>query len=458
MSTKKMLRLIIIMAVLVVVSIVGYLVVDNNKRKEEQAQIEEEQSLQLFNFNSDLATEVIFDSKEAYFKCENKDGTWTLTDTDYPFNLELNHYYINVVCATMSSLLAEEKIGVDSSRLEEYGLDDPSSITCYAGGIEYKLLLGNTSATGEYRYVMLPEDENTVFCVDATTASALEGESQYLRIHDIIPYQENDIIGYRIDRKNDSVSLEMQDGLWHMSEPLPDANVNSATVNSMLTTITRFEVDGFLTADPDADLSQYGLDQPDVTLTIQTADETTVLQFADQGNGLYNMLNENTDVVSTVTNSGFLETKATELLMDTVISLSFYDASALEVTSEDISFTMEMDHEAGQYLFNGEDVAPLGEDAVTAFTNLFQSAAQIPFTDMDADAKIPEDAEPVYTFRFTMNDGTDTTLTLVQKDADNYYAVADGKYTGLYISSDVMSETLGLYQTYEALTDIVNDA
>lgn len=461
MSSKKMLRLIIVMAVLLVLVIVSYLLIDQHKQNQENAELEEQASLQLFSFPSENVNTIIFQTDEGDFKIEAVNGLWELTETDYPHDLKLNSYYVNTVCANMSSLKALRKFTVEADRLEGYGLAEPAAVTCYEGSIPHTLYVGSASATEEYYYVMLPGDD-TVYGIDFTTGSMLRGSTFNLRSHILIPYHETEITGYSVKRKNDlSLILEKQDGLWHMREPLPDGNVNSATVNSMLTIVTRTEVDLFVEAQQGVDLSAYGLNDPDYTLEIQTDDESCVFQFAydPKNNSMMYVLNQNNDVISAiaVSETGFLNTKPTELMTSKLLSVRFEDTTELEASIDGQHFTMNMEHEDGRYLLDGTDVAAINSNAFNMFKNLFDTMALMDYETMDLDADIPEDAEADCEFRFTLTDGSETVLTLVQSEEENlYWAFIDGSYTGLTVRRRALSGNTGVLEFYKRLSDIID--
>lgn len=463
MSSRKMLRLIIVMAVLLVLVLAGYFLVDRSKQKQEDAEQSELDSLQLFSFSSEHVNTITFETKEGNFKIENVSGTWELTETDYPYDLKLNPYYINTVCANICILKADQKYSIEPDRLSAYGLDEPTVVTCHVGNTAYTLYVGAASATQECYYVMLPDDD-TVYGISYEVGRLLQGDTSYLRSHSMIPYHETAITAYSIKRSAlPDIVLDLRNNLWHMKEPLPDGNINSATVKSMLTNVTRVEVDGFVTAEKGVDLKPYGLDHPDYTLTVETEEESCVLQcaFAPEDNSNLYVLNEETGLISVISASaaGFLNTLPEELLNDTLLSVNFEDVAEVDVAvDEDIRFTMTMDHENGQYLLDDTDVMASGDNGFKTFRNLFDTVARISYAAMELNAAIPEDAEPACTFAFTMTDGKTTTLTLIESGEENiYWALLDGSYTGLTVRRRALTGNTGVLDFYERMTDILDN-
>lgn len=463
MSSRKMLRFIIGMAVLLVLVVTVYLLVDSSKKKEEDAAQAELDSLQLFSFNSDNVNLITFETDEGNFRIEFVSGEWTLTETDYPYDLDLNPYYINSVCAYMCDLKASSKISVTPDRLDAYGLTEPTVLTCYEGSTPHTLYVGGPSATQECYYAMLPGDD-TVYSISYESGRLLEGTTFYLRSHDLIPFHETKVTAYSIERSGlpDLVLHMKDDAMWYMDEPLKGGNINSATVKSMLTNVTRIEVDGFVTAEKGVDLSPYGLDHPDYTLTVGAEDEkdcVLLFAYAPEDNSKLYVLNKDTGLISvlSVSSAGFLNTAPEELMNDTLLSLNFQDASGVEAQVDDLTFTMTMDHEAGAYQLNDTDVAALGSSAVSTFKNLFDTMAKITYESLDPDADIPEDAEPACRFAFTLKNGSETELTLIQSGDENiYWALVDGSYTGCTIRRRSLTSNTGVLNFYERMTDLID--
>ena len=71
MSTKKMKALIIGLVVMLIVAVCAYIAVDTLKSREEQAALDEINSLQLFDFDTDSIDKVEIEIPEGHFTVEN---------------------------------------------------------------------------------------------------------------------------------------------------------------------------------------------------------------------------------------------------------------------------------------------------------------------------------------------------------------------------------------------------
>lgn len=464
MSSRKMLIAIVVMVLLLAVAAGGYFLVDRTKQQAEDAQQAELDALQLFDFNADNIDTVTFDMAEGSFRIEAQDNSWVLAETDYPYGLTLNSYYINSVASYMADLTALQKFDIEPDQLAAYGFDEPTIVNCYLGNTAYTLYIGDASVTEEYWYVMLPDDD-TVYGIDYNEGAVLCGGIQYLRTRYILPFYEVNITALTLEKEQEVyIDMAIQDGQWHMDAPLKDANVDSAQVKSLLTTLTRIEADSFVTvAENKADLAEYALDQPDYTLTVICSDEVYTLDFSvnpQDSSSMYVLQRESGEISSLSTSSaGFLQMQPEEFLEDKLLNVPFAEAESLEVQVDDIAFTMTMHADTGEYLFNDTLISLTDSNLSGLFRNLYDTVANLSYEALDLTAEIPEDAEEACKFRFVMTDGTETILTLIQtRDDENlYYAVLNGDYTGATVRRRALTGSTGVLNFYEKFTDALEE-
>ncbi len=462
MSTKKTRIAIIVMIVLLVGAIGGYIAVDKSKTNEENKVAQENAELNLFNFDSNSISQVEISNAEFQFSLSlGSDGTWSVTDTTYEHEFLVNSYYLNSVCSYMSALTAQKKIDIGENTLASYGLDDPTVLTCSDGNHSYTLYLGDPSATQEYYYVM---QDDKVFGIDFNTGEVLAGGIAYLKDPYMIPVSETVVTKTSIEKGGESIfSVEIgEDNLWHMISPLPEANVNSAQVNSFLTSVTRIQVEGYPAYAEEVSLSDYGLDKPEYIFKVATDEKEYVYKFAPftgEDTSTY-FVEENSGQIGTIlTNSlGFLKTEPQEILMMNPITMAYEDAKELDVTVDDLHFVMQMNHQEGKYQLDEIAIDELDSNINNLFKNLYLTVKNISYEEMNMEAEIPEDAKPACEFRFTGQDGTETTLSLIQRDDTTYYAMLDGTYTGFTVRRRALSSNTGVLTYFEKITDALTEA
>ena len=450
------------MVALLVAVIGGYIAVDQAKTNEENKIAQENAELQLFNFDSNTISKVDFSNEEGNFSLAlSNDGTWNVTDTNYTHEFLVNSYYLNSVCSYMSTLTALKKIDIGGNSLASYGLEEPTVLTCSDGMNSYTLYLGEESATQEYYYVMC---NDTVYGIDYTTGEILAGGTAYLKDPYLVPVSETIITATSLKKNGDAVfEVETRDdNLWHMLAPIPEANVNSAQVNSFLTSVTRIQVEGYPAYADEVNLSDYGLDKPEYEFTVATEDKEYIYEFApftSEDKTTYFVEKNSGQIGSILTNSlGFLNTQPEELLSTKPVNIPYEDAKELEVTVDDLHFDMQMNHQEGKYQLDDVQIGELDSNIVNLFKNLYLTVSNISYEELQLHAEIPEETKPACEFRFVRQDGTETVLTLIPTDDTTYYALIDGTYTGFTIRRRSLSNNTGVLTYFEKITDALTEA
>ena len=468
MSTKKIKALVIALVVLLIVGICAYIAVDTLKSREEQAALEEKNSLQLFDFDENSIEKVEIEVPEGHFTVENSVDGWEITSTDYKYDIHLNAFYINTICNYMSNLTALKKLNVSSEDMAGYGLESCSSLTCYSGSEAYTIYIGNPSATEEYFYIMRPDDA-TVYAIDFDKGQVLKGGLSYLKDPYLINWLDVNINYVKLQHKDD-ISFEIEkdeNNRWQMFAPLANAPLNGANINSMLTSVTRLQVDSFVKmAESPQDLIDYHLDDPAYQFTVRTEfGDTMTIDFAefDQKDSEVYLVYEESGQIATMTPNrvSFLQTNASELMTDKIFSPDMTEVSALDVTVDDLHFSMTMDAENSKTFFNSDnivseiEISSNTDEIQKMFNQLFLTVSNLTYDSLDIDAEIDENAEPTVMFRYTLMDGTETELSLVPVDDTFYQAFLNGEYTGKIVRRRALSGSAGVLTYHEKMIDLL---
>lgn len=460
MSSKKMLRLIIVLVVLLVLAIGGYLIADAIIGAKEKKAAEEQASMNLFSFDPLTIDEVTLDTKQGFFRFNVKDSEWAISETDYENPITLNPAYVSTICSYMGGLTATTKFNADTEKLENYGLADPVVLTCSAGNKDYTLHVGNATPTQEYFYVMVPGND-TVFGIDYQYGAILYGDLHSIKTPYMLNDMETDIVEVSLERDGEIVfDMVTENHYWKMVAPLPDANIVSADVNSLLTSLTRLMFDSYVgTVGDGFDPKDYGLSKPYATLTVKnTKGEKTVIDFAkpDPNDGVTHVLLRSTNEIAAMETGhlNFLNAEIAEFIEPRILYLPMPEVASLDVTVDDISFLMEMDAETGVQKFNGTDIATLEANAAATFKLLYESVAYLEFDELDMDAQVDVTAEPAAVFRYKKVDGTETELSLIAINDTSYYALIDGEYTNLTVRRRSLSGNTGVLNFHERMLDM----
>ena len=464
MSSKTMKRMVIILAALLVCAIAGYLIADGILKKQEQAVADEEASMHLFSFDPNSIDKVTLDTKEGHFQMEIVDSTWAITDSDYPHEFVLNSAYVSTVCSYLSELTALTKFESAEASLADYGLEDPVVLTCSAGGTDYVLHVGNATPTREYFYAMVPGND-TVFGIDYEYGSVFYGDTSYLKSPYMLNYYDVDIAEMLLEREGEIVfDLVQKDHIWTMQAPLENGNIDSAQVNSMLSSLVRIRVEGFVGLTSEGiSLKNYGLDKPYASLTVRSTDGSeTIVDFApyDVNDGTVYVLFRNEQEVATMMqgDANFINTKLSELMNENIMQVDFNQTAAVDAVVDDLTFHMEMDAASETYSIDGIDISTMGKEVSSEFRAVFDTMSNLKFEELDLTSEVDVTAEPAVVFHYTMQDGTERELSLIEAEDSLYFALVDGEYTGMTVRRRSLSGSTGVLTFHERLMDAIADA
>ena len=269
---KRYKRILILLAVLVVCCAVTFGV---SRYQEEQEKIASTDEVVL-TIDPETVTALSWDYGEESFAFHREDG-W-LYDDDEAFPVDAD---------TMEELLSTfESFGVafvieDVEDYDQYGLEEPTcTIHIDTDDASYEILLGALSTMDQQRYVsigdgkvylaasdpmevyekelsdLIDNDETPIF--DQVESIQFTGSDSYQVI-----YQAESTYSYCAD----DVYFKEQDGTY-----LP---LDTSLVDSYLSTITSLGLTDYVTYNAaEEDLATYGLDNPELTVTVTYTPET----------------------------------------------------------------------------------------------------------------------------------------------------------------------------------------
>ncbi|MBQ4466557.1 MAG: DUF4340 domain-containing protein [Oscillospiraceae bacterium] len=461
MSSKKIRITLISLLVILGLAGGGYAVVDHMKQQEEQAAQEEAAALRLFQFNADAVETVEITNPDGHFTIGTENGAWVMKETDFPHDFTLNAYYINVITTSLSDLTAEKKITADPAQSGSYGLDDPVTITCYAGGQSYTLQVGTGSVTKEFYYVSTGDSED-VFAIDYTAGEVLRGGIAYLRDPYLFQFEEPNVTNFSLDRFGETAyDLALDEaGQWQLHAPVEGVSIDSVAVSNIMTDLVRMQYEGFEKfIDDESELAEYGLDKPAYILTLKTDDDTTVLEFPDYdpNDSVVYVYDPQDHAVATIkaSETAFLTGTWSQLLSEKLLRVPFADASRLDVTVDGKTFTLS--NADGQYKLDDIEIPMTNDNLVRTFENLYASVSEIGFEEVDETPDAPENPIPACSFVYTLNDGTQRRLDLVSIDDKTYWAYVDHRCIGQIVRRNALSGTTGVLNFLEKITDALAD-
>lgn len=266
---KKSMNLITAVAVLVVLSgaYVGVKTYVAKQEEKENAE-EEEEKTQVFSISSEDVQSIKFviDKKEVTFEKNNDE--WVKSDErDFPVDQDK----LIEAIGSLNNVEADRVLD-NVTDTTEYGLDDPTNTITITDkdGKETVLHVGMENASTSQYYVENGEDESKIYVVaDSVFQPFMKTLYDYAKAGTFPVIDSSTISNVTVDENDDSYTLTKDDntGLWNIQDQDGSEKADSAKVSSLTSSIASIAYGSFVNYNC-KDLSEYGLDKPYGTITI----------------------------------------------------------------------------------------------------------------------------------------------------------------------------------------------
>ena len=271
---KKSMNLITAVAVLVVLSgaYVGVKTYVAKQEEKENAE-EEEEKTQVFSISSEDVQSIKFviDKKEVTFEKNNDE--WVKSDErDFPVDQDK----LIEAIGSLNNVEADRVLD-NVTDTTEYGLDDPTNTITITDkdGKETVLHVGMENASTSQYYVENGEDESKIYVVaDSVFQPFMKTLYDYAKAGTFPVIDSSTISNVTVDENDDSYILTKDDntGLWNIQDQDGSEKADSAKVSSLTSSIASIAYGSFVNYNC-KDLSEYGLDKPYGTITINYQEE-----------------------------------------------------------------------------------------------------------------------------------------------------------------------------------------
>ena len=493
-----------LVSAVVVLAVLGgvYVGLNTYVSKEEKAESssEEESKTEVFSVKTDdiKSLEFIVDKKEVTF--EKKDDSWVKKDeTAFP----VNQTTLDSAASAIETVEAD-RVLEDVENLAEYGLDSPSNtvIVDTADGTT-KLNIGDENTSTNQYYISRDDDDSTVYVVAADTVSPfMNSLYDYAQGEDFPTIDSSTVKKVQVSENKDSYVLEENsDGAtWDVSG---DGNsdkesADTTAAGNVTSGLGNFAFDQFVNYNAE-DLSQYGLDKPYATITVDyqekvknnstdstesgendstasesdsesgasadtdsssedadskttTVDKQLVIYVGDEaGDGSRYVTVDNKQIytMSTDTLSAVIDKTPSDLWSLIVNYVSVKNLDQLQVTYGETTSTVNVSRETSTdddgneketttYQLNGKEIES------TTFTTFYNKLINMAGQKRLTDAYTPA-ADPEMTAVFTDSDKNQTTVTFYTYDT-NYYAAVVGDKVFL-VNKMTVKEMFNAYET-----------
>ena len=464
-----------LVSAVVVLAVLGgvYVGLNTYVSKEEKAESssEEESKTEVFSVKTDDIKSLgfIVDKKEVTF--EKKDDSWVKKDeTAFP----VNQTTLDSAASAIETVEAD-RVLEDVEDLAEYGLDSPSNtVTVDTADGTTKLNIGDENTSTNQYYISRADDDSTVYVVAADTVSPfMNSLYDYAQGEDFPTIDSSTVKKVQVSEDKDSYVLEENsDGAtWDVSgDGSSDKESADTTAAGNVTSgLGSFAFDQFVNYNAE-DLSQYGLDKPYATITVDYQEEmeddgTDSTESGENDSTASESDSENSDTTDTDSSSEDADSKTTTVDKQLVIYVGDEagDGSRYVTVDDKQIYTMSTDtlsavidktpSDLWSLIVNYLSVKNLDQLQVTyGETTNTVNVSRETFTDDDGNEKETTtyqlDGEEIESTTFTTFYNKLINMAGQKRLTDAYTPAADPEMTAVFTDSDKNQTTVTFY-TYD---------
>ncbi len=259
----KVLRSLITLFVVIAIGILVYFYV-YKAEQERKAREAKERMLVQFNLDDILKFELIRPDSSIVFE-QGEGRVWNITE---PIDVEAERTELYTLFSKLNDSIILYNLGNEIDDLSVYGLDDPEYALSmeYVNGDSDTLFLGDNTPDGSMAYVSFASNKN-VLTVSRDLTERFKWPVNVYRSRTLLNIVKPDITSIEIVRHGDERILLVHNGVnWIMREPW-NYSADYRNIESIAEMISNNEKQT-LAAEKTDDLTQYGLDNPRVIVTV----------------------------------------------------------------------------------------------------------------------------------------------------------------------------------------------
>ena len=251
-------------------------------QEQEESEEDSEESTTVFTASTDNIKSLDFMVDDTETTFEKDDDSWVKKDeTDFPVNQTTLDSAASAVASIDSDRVLE-----DVDDLSEYGLDSPSNTIKIVTKSDDEdgddttttLYVGDENSSTSQYYVRKDDDEKTVYLIDSSCVEPFTKTlNDYAQMEDFPAISSTDTITkIFVDGDNSyELSKDEDTSTWSVKGSEDEEKADSATVSSLVSSFGSMSYNSL--ADYNCtDKSEYGLDKPYATITVEYQEEVTV--------------------------------------------------------------------------------------------------------------------------------------------------------------------------------------
>lgn len=198
-------------------------------------------------------------------RAEKVNGTWRLVE---PEKTDADQGQLSNAASTLAALEVNTVVDDNPPDVAQYGLNPPKIDVAFRvkGQKDLRhLLIGEKTAAGGDLYAKRP-DEKRVFLISSYLDGTFNRTPFDLRDKAVLKFDHDKADGLEITHDGETVQLAKSGGDWSIVKPYK-ARADFAAAEAALTAVSSAQMQKIVSPDG-KDPKTYGLDKPDVTITV----------------------------------------------------------------------------------------------------------------------------------------------------------------------------------------------
>jgi len=199
-------------------------------------------------------------------KLKKENNTWKIVA---PATLESDPAEVSAITTALAGLESQKVVEENPPSLKEFTLDPARiSITFHVAGETgtHRIDIGVKTPMGADLYAKV-EGKPAVFLIGSFREDSLNKSTFNLRDKTVLTFDRDGANFLKIDDSKKPIVIAKKDNVWRLSLPIETA-ADFTAVDGLVGRLYQSRMKAFVADDGTKDLKKYGLDKPQVTVTV----------------------------------------------------------------------------------------------------------------------------------------------------------------------------------------------
>lgn len=301
------------------------------------------------------------------------DTSWQLVE---PERADADAVAVASITSSLANLEVQRVVDENPTDLTQYGLNPPRFEVVFRvkDHTEFqRLLIGETTPTGGDLYAKTP-DQNRVFLISSFLEATFNKNAFDFRDKSVLRFDSARVTGMDVTRGTETLQFTRTGVDWRIAKPVT-GRADYGAVEGIMTRLSSAQMQKVVAADA-ANLRQYGLDRPALTITLSGGESPATLLIGTMGDGGLYAKDASRPTVFTVEESlaTDLRKELTEFRRRELFDSRSFTTNRIELRRGEETLTFEKMTADGKDVWRNAAGATVDtmkvEDMLTALSNL----------------------------------------------------------------------------------------